>query len=49
MLRAVVVLGLCAFGLCLGCGPSDSKATNPDKLEYSKEPPPKRNPTPAKK
>jgi len=40
--RVVLVLCLGAFGLCLGCGESDTKPTNPNNLDYGKEGPPKR-------
>jgi hypothetical protein len=47
MLRRVA-LSWCvvAFVACLGCSESDNKPANPDKLEYSKEGPPKRGGVP---
>jgi len=47
--RAVTALCACVVGLCLGCGTSDSKPTNPNNLDYSKEGPPKRGGPPANK
>jgi hypothetical protein len=38
----MMILCVCAFGLCLGCG-NDNKPTNPDNLEYGKDGPPKRD------
>jgi hypothetical protein len=44
--RAVLVLCLFAFGLCLGCE-GETKPANPNNLEYGTEGPPKRSGPPA--
>jgi hypothetical protein len=45
--RALLALCLCAFVVSVGC--EGDKPTNPDKLEYGKDGPPKRDGAPKTK
>jgi ABC-type uncharacterized transport system auxiliary subunit len=48
--RVLFALTALAFGFTLvGCGGGDNQPTNPNNLEYSKEPPPKREGPPGEK